>query len=148
MSIPSEAWRDAPRGLRRVRHRGVFSDVLGGVVFVAGEAQSGMEGVTLARLVGCGIPLDDLGPWEDVAASPAESAEESAAYATAGTDEPGLPPGVADSPEVRAVVERAGQLARETEYAPGGEGKGQAVFERELAKAGIPVPPKNNTRRR
>ncbi len=70
---PSEAYLDAPRALRRVRHREAFTDSIGGVVFVAGEAQSGMPESVLARLRGIGLPLDDLGPWEPapVAAPPA-----------------------------------------------------------------------------
>ncbi len=71
----SEAWRDAPRALRKVRHREAFSDVLGGVAFVAGVAQAGMPEPVVARLVGCGVPLLDLGPWEDAPApAPAEAA--------------------------------------------------------------------------
>mgnify|MGYP000550030043 CR=1 FL=1 len=66
----SEAWRDAPRSLRRAAYRGHFSDYLGGVLFVAGVAQSGMPEAMLARLRGNGIPLDDVGPWEDTPPAP------------------------------------------------------------------------------
>lgn len=61
----SEAYLDAPRSLRRVAYRGSFTDSLAGVAFVAGVAQSGMPSSVLARLIGVGLPLDDLGPWED-----------------------------------------------------------------------------------
>lgn len=60
----SEAWRDAPVALRKVRHRDSFTDYLGGVPFVRGEAQAGMPGTVLSRLLGIGLPLIDLGPWE------------------------------------------------------------------------------------
>lgn len=70
---PSEAWRDAPVGLRKVRHRDSYTDHLGGVSFLRGEAQAGMSSTVLARLLGIGLPLVDLGPWEPapVAAPPA-----------------------------------------------------------------------------
>lgn len=67
----NEAHLDAPAALRRVRYRGgAFTDHLGGVSFVDSVAQSGMAASTLARLVGIGLPIVDLGPWED-APSPA-----------------------------------------------------------------------------
>lgn len=110
---PSEAYLDAPRALRRVRHVGSFTDSLGGVMFVAGVAQSGMPEHVLARLRGIGLPLLDLGPWE--AAPPAPEPVTAAHPALDGVDP--------------AVVARAGELAREAEYAPGGSGTGQAAFD-------------------
>lgn len=60
----SEAHLDAPRALRRVVYRGSFTDHLGGVAFVDGVAQSGMPERVLRGLLGIGLPLVDLGPWE------------------------------------------------------------------------------------
>lgn len=74
----SEAYLDAPINLRRVRHAEAFTDSLTGVPFVAGVAQSGMPPSVLSRLIGLGIPLLDLGPWDaapsPLAALPAEPA--------------------------------------------------------------------------
>lgn len=62
----NEAYLDAPRALRRVHYRGgAYTDHLAGVSFIDSVPQSGMSAAVLARLVGIGIPLDDLGPWED-----------------------------------------------------------------------------------
>lgn len=71
----SEAYLDAPINLRCVRHAEAFSDVLAGVVFVAGVAQSGMPPSVLSRLMGLGLPLSDLGPWDAVPVAPDASAE-------------------------------------------------------------------------
>ena len=96
----SEAYLDAPRALRRVRHREAFSDFLAGVAFRDGAAVSGMPASVLARLVGLGLPLDDLGPWEDSleanVGAPSAPAPAPAPYLAA------LPPEPApdDAPEV------------------------------------------------
>jgi hypothetical protein len=71
----SEAHLDAPINLRRVRHAEAFTDSLAGVPFVAGAAQSGMPPSVLSRLVGLGLPLLDLGPWDAVPVTPDASAE-------------------------------------------------------------------------
>ena len=95
----SEAHLDAPRALRRVRHREAFNDYLAGVAFVGGAAQAGMPESVLARLVGLGLPLDDLGPWEtpaaeaspDLAALPAEPAPDDAPGVSAAHPAPPAP---------------------------------------------------------
>lgn len=61
----SEAWRDAPVALRRVRFAG-FNDSVGGVVFVGGAAQAGMPASVAARLRSIGLPIEDIGEWSDL----------------------------------------------------------------------------------
>lgn len=58
----SEAWRDAPQALRRVRFAG-FSDSVCGVAFVGGVAQAGMPAHVVARLRGIGLAIEDIGEW-------------------------------------------------------------------------------------
>lgn len=87
----SEAWRDAPAALRRVRFAG-FNDSVGNVLFVAGVAQSGMPARDVERLRGCGLPIEDLGTWSDVTPSePASLASEPPPSTDAGDAAPDLP---------------------------------------------------------
>lgn len=65
----SEAHLDAPAGLLRVRLPG-FTDSVGGVRFVDGEALDPMPQRVLTRLQGIGLRVEVVGPWEDLARDP------------------------------------------------------------------------------
>ena len=92
----SEAHLDAPRARRRVVYPG-FNDHVGGVTFADGVGLSGMAEGVLARLLGIGLPLVDLGPWED-APAPAPVAVEPPAFVEATTTPPVVPQPIQPAP--------------------------------------------------
>ena len=94
--------------LVRVRYAGGFTGHLGrgvrGVVLVDGEATNGITLDEATRLVGIGVPLEIVGPWDDVAlavtlpppAGPPATLEEYDALDAAGIAP--APPSFAPSP--------------------------------------------------
>ncbi len=94
----SEAHLDAPRALRRVRYRGHFTDCIRGVAFIGGAAQSGMPEAVLSQLLGIGLPLDDLGPWEPAAIAAPPAVEPVAPPSAALPSEPAPPDAPVVSP--------------------------------------------------